>query len=147
MRTYSPKPGDAVEAWHVVDATDVVLGRLASQVAMLIRGKHKPTFAPHLDCGDHVIVINASKIVLTGTKATDTIKYRHSGFIGGLTSTPIGELLKKDPRKVVENAVSGMLPHTRLGRAQMAKLKVYAEAEHPHAAQKPQPYSISQVAQ
>jgi large subunit ribosomal protein L13 len=147
VRTYSPKPGDTVEAWHVIDATDVVLGRLATQVAVLIRGKNKPAFAPHLDCGDHVIVINASKIALTGTKATDTIKYRHSGFIGGLTATPIGELLQKDPRKVVENAVRGMLPHTRLGRAQMAKLKVYAEAEHPHAAQKPQPYSISQVAQ
>ncbi len=147
MRTYSPKPGDVVETWHVIDATDVVLGRLASQVAMLIRGKHKASFAPHLDCGDHVIVVNASKVALTGAKATETIQYRHSGYIGGLTGTPLGELLKKDPRKVVEKAVSGMLPHTRLGRAQMAKLKVYAEAEHPHAAQKPQPYSISQVAQ
>jgi large subunit ribosomal protein L13 len=147
VRTYSPKSGDVVETWHVIDATDVVLGRLASQVAMLIRGKHKASFAPHLDCGDHVIVINASKVALTGAKATETIHYRHSGFIGGLTGTPLGELLKKDPRKVVEKAVSGMLPHTRLGRAQMAKLKVYAEAEHPHAAQKPQPYSISQVAQ
>jgi large subunit ribosomal protein L13 len=147
VRTYSPKPADVVETWHVIDATDVVLGRLATQVATLLRGKHKASFAPHLDCGDHVIVINAAKVALTGAKATTKIKYRHSGFIGGLRGVPIGELLKKDPRRVVEDAVRGMLPHTSLGRAQMAKLKVYAEAEHPHAAQKPKPFSISQVAQ
>ncbi|MCJ7827134.1 MAG: 50S ribosomal protein L13 [Demequinaceae bacterium] len=147
MRTYSPKLTDVVENWHVIDATDVVLGRLATQVATLVRGKHKPTFAPHLDCGDHVIVINASKIALTGAKATGKIKYRHSGFIGGLRGVPIGELLEKNPRRVVEDAVRGMLPHTRLGRAQLTKLKVYAGAEHPHAAQKPKPFSISQVAQ
>ncbi|MBN2176906.1 MAG: 50S ribosomal protein L13 [Demequinaceae bacterium] len=147
MRTYSPKSADVVENWHVVDATDVVLGRLASQVATLIRGKHKPTFAPHLDCGDYVIVINAADVALTGAKTTGKIKYRHSGFIGGLRGVPIGELLEKDPRRVVEGAVRGMLPHTKLGRAQMSKLKVYAGAEHPHAAQKPKPFTISQVAQ
>lgn len=147
MRTYSPKPGDVVETWHVIDATDVVLGRLASQVATIIRGKHKATFAPHVDCGDFVIVINASKVALTGKKATDKLRYRHSGFMGGLRSIPIGELLVKDPRRVIEGSVSGMLPHTRLGRAQMNKLKVYPGAEHPHAAQKPQPFSITQVAQ
>ncbi len=147
MRTYSPKPVDVVESWHVIDATDVVLGRLATHAATLIRGKHKATFAPHIDGGDFVIVVNAAKIALTGAKATDKIKYRHSGFIGGLRGVPVGELLEKDPRRVIEDAVRGMLPHTRLGRAQMAKLKVYAGAEHPHVAQKPKPFSISQVAQ
>lgn len=147
MRTYSPKSADVVATWHVIDATDVVLGRLASQVAILIRGKNKPSFAPHLDCGDYVVVINASKVALTGAKATDTIRYRHSGFIGGLKGVPIGELLQKNPARVVEDAVRGMLPHTRLGRAQMAKLKVYAGPDHPHAAQKPTTFTISQVAQ
>ena len=147
MRTYSPKPGDVTPTWHVIDATDVVLGRLASQAATLIRGKHKATFAPHADGGDFVIIVNASKVALTGAKATDKIKYRHSGFIGGLKGVPIGEALEKDPRRVVEDAVRGMIPHTSLGRAQMAKLKVYAGSEHPHAAQKPQTYTISQVAQ
>jgi len=147
VRTYSPKPVDVVESWHVIDATDVVLGRLATHAATLIRGKHKATFAPHIDGGDFVIVVNAAKIALTGAKATDKIKYRHSGFIGGLRGVPVGELLEKDPRRVIEDAVRGMLPHTRLGRAQMAKLKVYAGAEHPHVAQKPKPFSISQVAQ
>lgn len=147
MRTYSPKPEDVVESWHVIDATDVILGRLATQAASLIRGKHKATFAPHVDGGDFVIVVNASKVALSGAKLTDKIKYRHSGFIGGLRGVPIGELLAKDPRRVVEDAVRGMLPHSRLGRDQMAKLKVYAGPEHPHAAQKPKPFSISQVAQ
>lgn len=147
MRTFSPKPGDVTESWHVIDATDVVLGRLASQTAALIRGKHKATFAPHVDGGDFVIVINASKVALTGAKATDKIKWRHSGFIGGIRGVPIGEALAKDPRGVIEGAVRGMLPHNRLGRAQMSKLKVYAGAEHPHAAQKPQPFTMKQVAQ
>lgn len=147
MRTYSPKPADVTATWHVIDATDVVLGRLASQAATLIRGKHKPTFAPHVDGGDFVIVINADKVSLSGSKATDKMVYRHSGFPGGLKSVPIGELLEKNPTRVVENAVRGMIPKTRLGRAQLKKLKVYAGAEHPHAAQQPQPFQISQVAQ
>jgi len=147
VRTYSPKPADTTAAWHVIDATDVVLGRLATHAATLLRGKHKPSFAPHIDCGDYVVVINADKVALTGTKATSKLVYRHSGFPGGIKSIPVGELLAKDSRKVVENAVRGMLPHTRLGRAQLAKLKVYPGAEHPHAAQQPKNFPITQVAQ
>jgi len=147
VRTYSPKPGDITKNWHVIDATDVVLGRLASHVAVLLRGKHKPTFAPHVDGGDFVIVINADKVALTGAKATDKMVYRHSGFPGGLSAIPIGELLVKNPQRVIENAVKGMLPHTKLGAAQLTNLKVYAGPEHPHAAQQPQAFEISQVAQ
>ena len=147
MRTYSPKPGDVQRQWHVIDATDVVLGRLASQAAILLRGKHKTTFAPHVDTGDFVIIINADKVALTGAKAEQKKAYRHSGFPGGLKSTSYTELLAKSPAKAVEKAVRGMLPHTTLGREQLTHLKVYAGAEHPHAAQKPQPFEISQVAQ
>lgn len=147
MRTYSPKPGDAAKKWYVIDATDVVLGRLASQAAVLLRGKHKATFAPHVDNGDFVIVINADKVALTGSKLTDKKVYRHSGYPGGLKTKPIGELLAERPERVIENAVKGMLPHTKLGRAQLSKLKVYAGPEHPHAAQQPQAFEISQVAQ
>ncbi len=147
MRTYSPKPGDVTSKWYVIDATDVVLGRLASQAAALLRGKHKATFAPHVDNGDFVIVINASKVALTGAKLTDKMVYRHSGYPGGLKTKPIGELLEDKPERVIENAVRGMLPHTKLGAAQLNKLKVYAGAEHPHAAQQPQAFEISQVAQ
>ncbi len=147
MRTYSPKQGDVTKQWYVIDATDVVLGRLASQAASLLRGKHKATFAPHVDTGDFVIVINAEKVALSGSKLTDKMVYRHSGFPGGLSAVPIGELLAKNPRKVIENAVKGMLPKTRLGAAQLTKLKVYAGPEHPHAAQQPQAFEISQVAQ
>ena len=147
MRTFSPKPGDVTQTWHVIDASDVVLGRLASQVAVLLRGKHKATFAPHVDCGDFVIVINAEKVALTGAKLTDKMVYRHSGYPGGLKTKAIGELLATNPTRVIENAVRGMLPRTKLGKAQISKLKVYAGAEHPHAAQQPQPFEISQVAQ
>ncbi|WP_062380581.1 50S ribosomal protein L13 [Demequina pelophila] len=147
MRTYSPKPGDVTKNWYVIDATDVVLGRLASQAASLLRGKHKATFAPHVDCGDFVIVINAEKVALSGAKLTDKMVYRHSGYPGGLSAVPIGELLEKNPRRVIENAVKGMLPKTKLGAAQLKHLKVYAGAEHPHAAQQPQAFEISQVAQ
>ena len=147
MRTYTPKPGDITRAWHVIDATDVVLGRLASQTATLLRGKHKPTFAPHIDTGDFVIIINADKVALTGAKAQKKLAYRHSGFPGGLRSTSYAELLEKSPEKAVEKAVRGMLPKTSLGRAQMTKLKVYVGAEHPHAAQQPKPFEITQVAQ
>ncbi|MFN8083623.1 MAG: 50S ribosomal protein L13 [Dermatophilaceae bacterium] len=147
MRTYTPKPGEVARTWHVIDATDVVLGRLASQTAVLLRGKHKPTFAPHVDTGDFVIIINADKVVLTGKKAEQKRAYRHSGFPGGLSSTTYTELLDKDPRKAVEKAVRGMLPKNSLARQQMSKLKVYAGSTHPHEAQKPVPFVISQVAQ
>ena len=147
MRTYSPKAGDVTKDWYVIDATDVVLGRLASQAAQLLRGKHKATFAPHVDSGDFVIIINAEKVALTGNKLTDKMVYRHSGYPGGLKTKAIGELLEQHPERVIENAVKGMLPHHKLGRAQISKLKVYAGAEHPHAAQQPKTFTIAQVAQ
>ncbi len=147
MRTYTPKPGEIERQWHVIDAADVVLGRLASQTARLLRGKHKAVFAPHIDIGDFVIVINADKVALSGAKPTDKLNYRHSGFPGGLSSTSYGELREKDPRRLVETAVRGMLPHNSIGRQQLTKLKVYSGPEHPHAAQQPQPYEITQVAQ
>ncbi|WP_182112011.1 MULTISPECIES: 50S ribosomal protein L13 [unclassified Actinotalea] len=147
MRTYTPKPGDVERTWHVIDASDVVLGRLATHVATLLRGKHKATFAPHVDGGDFVIVINAAKVALTGNKREQKLAYRHSGYPGGLRATPIGELLEKKPERVVEKAVRGMLPKTSLSRAQMSKLKVYAGPEHPHSAQQPKPFEITQVTQ
>ena len=147
MRTYSPKPADIQRQWHVIDATDVVLGRLAVQTATLLRGKHKPTFAPHMDMGDFVIIVNADKVALSGNKATTKMAYRHSGYPGGLSATPIGELLAKDPRKAIEKAVWGMLPKNRLGRQMLKKLKVYSGPEHPHQAQKAQPFEITQVSQ
>jgi large subunit ribosomal protein L13 len=147
MRTYTPKAAEVTRAWHVIDASDVVLGRLASQTAVLLRGKHKPTFAPHVDTGDFVIIINADKVALTGSKAEQKKAYRHSGFPGGLRSTSYTELLAKSPEKAIEKAVRGMLPKTSLGRQQLTKLKVYRGAEHPHAAQQPKPFEITQVAQ
>ena len=131
----------------MIDASDVVLGRLAVTAATLLRGKHKAQFAPHLDTGDFVIVVNASKIALTGNKATDKLAHRHSGRPGGLKSVPYGELLANDPRHAVERAVWGMLPKNRLSRQVIKKLKVYAGPEHPHAAQQPQAYEITQIAQ
>lgn len=131
----------------MIDASDVVLGRLAVTAATLLRGKHKPTYAPHVDGGDFVIVVNASKIALSGNKATAKMAYRHSGRPGGLKSVPYGDLLESDPRQVVERAVWGMLPKNRLSRQVIKKLKVYAGPEHPHAAQKPQAYEITQIAQ
>ena len=147
MRTYTPKPGDITREWHIIDATDVVLGRLASQAATLLRGKHKPMFAPHVDTGDFVIIINAEKIALTGAKAEQKKAYRHSGFPGGLRSQSYVEMLEKHPTRAVEKAVRGMLPKNSLGRQQLSKLKVYAGADHPHAAQQPKPFEITQVAQ
>ena len=147
MRTFSPKPTDVQRQWHVIDATDVVLGRLASQAATLLRGKHKPIYAPHVDTGDFVIIVNAEKVALTGTKREDKVEYRHSGFPGGIRATSYDVLLAKNPRQVVEKAVKGMLPHNTLGRQMLSKLKVYAGPEHPHQAQKPMPYTISQVPQ
>ena len=147
MRTYTPKPGDVVRKWHVIDAQDVVLGRLASHAAALLRGKHKATFAPHMDMGDFVIVINADKVAISGSKSTQKFEHRHSGFPGGLRSTVYGDLLEKYPTRAVEKAIKGMLPKNRLGRAMASKLKVYAGAEHPHAAQAPTPYEFKQVSQ
>jgi large subunit ribosomal protein L13 len=146
MPTYSPKPGEVTRAWHVIDANDVVLGRLASQAAQLLRGKHKPQFARHVDTGDFVVVVNAEKIALTGHKR-DEYRYRHSGFPGGLSRRSVGELLERRPERVIELAVRGMLPKSSLGRKQLKKLKVYAGPNHPHAAQKPQPFEIKQVSQ
>jgi large subunit ribosomal protein L13 len=133
--------------WLIIDATDVILGRLATHAAALLRGKHKPTFAPHMDNGDFVIIINADKIALTGAKLLQKKAYRHSGYPGGLTATTYAELLEKSPEKAVEKAIKGMLPRTKLGNAQLTKLKVYRGAEHPHAAQQPKPFIIDQVAQ
>ena len=147
MSTYSPKPSEITRAWHVIDASDIVLGRLAVQAATLLRGKHKPTFAPHLDTGDFVIVVNAEKIAVSGNKRDDKFVYRHSGFPGGLKKRTVGEMIEKHPEKLVEKAIQGMLPKNRLGRAQAKKLKVYAGPEHPHAAQQPTPWEITQVAQ
>jgi len=147
VRTYSPKPGDVTRQWHVIDATDVVLGRLASQVAQLLRGKHKPIFAPHMDTGDFVIVINAGKVALTGQKRDQKMAYRHSGHPGGLKTVPYRELLEKRPEVAVEKAIKGMLPHNTLGRQMLSKLKVYAGPEHPHQAQSPTPFQITQIAQ
>lgn len=147
MSTYSPKPGEITRNWHVIDAEDVVLGRLAVTAATLLRGKHKAQFAPHVDTGDFVVVVNASKVALTGNKRTDKLAYRHSGRPGGLKSISYGDLLDSDPRKAVEKAVWGMLPKNKLSRQLIKKLKVYAGPEHPHTAQKPQPYQITQIAQ
>jgi len=147
VRTYTPKPAEVERRWLVIDASDIVLGRLASQVASLLRGKHKPIFAAHVDTGDFVIVVNAGKVALTGSKRDQKRAYRHSGYPGGLRSVGYVELLEKNPERAVEKAVRGMIPKTTLGRQQLSKLKVYAGPEHPHAAQKPQPFQITQVAQ
>jgi large subunit ribosomal protein L13 len=147
VRTFSPKDSDITRQWHVIDATDVRLGQLASHVAALLRGKHKPIFAPHVDTGDFVIVINADKVSLSGQKLEQKKAYRHSGYPGGLRSISYGDLMAKRPDRAVEKAVRGMLPKTTLGRKTLSKLKVYAGPTHPHAAQQPQPYEISQIAQ
>jgi large subunit ribosomal protein L13 len=145
VRTYSPKPGEVSRTWHVIDAEDVVLGRLATQVATLLRGKHKPTFAPHVDTGDFVIVVNADKVVLTGNKRDQKFAYRHSGYPGGLRKRTFGELLETRPDRLLEKVVKGMLPKNKLGRAQGKKLKVYAGPDHPHTAQQPKVFEIAKV--
>jgi large subunit ribosomal protein L13 len=147
VRTYSPKPGDIERQWHVIDATDVVLGRLATHAATLLRGKHKPIFAPHADTGDYVIIINADKVGLTGNKRQDKVAYRHSGYPGGLKQVGYQELLSKRPARAVERAIKGMIPHNKLGRKVIKKLKVYAGPNHPHAAQQPVPFEIKHAAQ
>jgi len=143
VRTYSPKAGELTRSWHVLDADGVVLGRLATEVSRLLRGKHRADFTPHLDTGDAVVVVNAAKVRLTAGKASAKLAYRHSGYPGGLRATSYERLLETRPEEVVVRAVRGMVPHTRLGRAQMKKLFVYAGPEHPHAAQRPAPYDTS----
>lgn len=142
MKTYYAKPGEVEREWLVVDATDVPLGRLASEVASILRGKHKPQYTPHVDVGDFVIVVNADKVKLTGKKLQDKRVFRHSGFPGGLKSVAIGDMLAKRPERVVERAVKGMLPKNTLGRAMGKKLKVYAGPDHPHQAQKPRQITL-----
>lgn len=142
MRTYTPKSGEIERAWHLVDADGLVLGRMASEVARLLRGKHRPVFAPHVDTGDHVVVVNAAKVVLTAGKGADKFAYRHSGYPGGLKATSYAELLERRPEELVRRAVRGMLPKGTLGRQQLAKLKVYAGADHPHEAQSPRPLEL-----
>jgi len=136
--TYTPKASEITRDWHVVDAEGLVLGRLSTEVASLLRGKHKPTFTPHMDMGDHVIIINADKVVLSSNKADAKLVYRHSGYPGGLKSTSYANLLDTKPAEAVRGTVRGMLPHNRLGRQMLKKLKVYAGATHPHEAQQPQ---------
>jgi large subunit ribosomal protein L13 len=147
VRTFSPKAGDVQRQWHVVDASDVVLGRLASHVASLLRGKHKPIYAPHVDTGDFVIVVNARNVAISGNKLEQKRAYRHSGYPGGLRSVTYRDLLERHPERVVEKAVRGMLPKNSLGRKMFSKLKVYAGPEHPHQAQQPEPYQITQLTQ
>lgn len=142
MKTYSPKLNDIDQKWHIVDADGMVLGRLASKVSQILRGKHKPMWAPHMDVGDFVVVVNADKVKVTGRKAEQKKYYRHSGYPGGLKVTPFKTMLETKPEFIIENAVKGMLPHNRLGRKMLKKLKVYANTEHPHSAQQPIPLEI-----
>lgn len=146
FKTHSVKASEIQRDWWIVDASDLVLGRLAAEVAHILRGKHKPTFTPHLDTGDHVVIVNAAKVKLTGDKANGKIWYRHSGYPGGLREIPYGKLMEQRPQVAVEKAVKGMLPRTRLGRTMSAKLKVYAGADHPHAAQQPKPLDLKAAA-
>lgn len=142
MKTYTPKVNEIQREWHVVDADGVILGRLCTEVASVLRGKHKPTFAPHLDSGDHVIIINADKVILSGNKASSKQIYRHSGYPGGIRSETFDNLLDRKPADAVRRSVRGMLPKGPLGRQQISKLKVYAGPEHPHTAQAPKPLDI-----
>ena len=143
MSTYSPKASEIERAWHVVDAEGMVLGRLSTEVANLLRGKHKPTYTPHMDTGDHVIVINADKVVLTSAKAEKKMVYRHSGYPGGLTSRTYADLLRNKPEEAVRRTIRGMVPKNRLGRQMLTKLKVYAGPNHPHSAQQPEALEIA----
>jgi large subunit ribosomal protein L13 len=147
VRTYSPKQGEIERQWHIIDASDVVLGRLATHAATLLRGKHKPTFAPHMDTGDFVVIINAGKVALTGNKRQTKMAYSHSGYPGGLKQVRYEDLLTNRPEHAVELAIKGMLPHNKLARQNIKKLKDYPGAEHPHAAQQPVPFEITQIAQ
>jgi len=142
MKTYTPTPKDITRDWFVVDASDQILGRLATQIAMRLRGKHKPEFAPHVDNGDFIVVVNADKVRVTGRKLDQKKYYRHSGYIGGLKETSLRVMMDRKPDQVILKAVRGMLPKNRLGRALLKKLKVYAGTEHPHAAQEPKPLAF-----
>lgn len=142
MRTFSPKLADIKHGWYLVDATDKTLGRLSSEIARRLRGKHKPEYTPHMDMGDYIVVINARKIRVTGQKRTDKIYYWHTGYVGNMKSTTLGNLLQKAPERVIEQAVKGMLPKNPLGRAMFRKLKVFAGPDHKHAAQQPQPLDL-----
>ena len=146
MKTHSTTPSDITREWHIVDAEGVVLGRLASEVAKLLRGKHKPYFTPHLDCGDHVVVTNAARVLMTGSKLTDKKYYRHSGYPGGLKEVSYDRLMTEKPEFAIEKAVRGMLPSNKLGRQMAKKLKVYAGTTHPHGAQNPKSLDLKQVA-
>ena len=143
MSTYSPKKSEIERNWHLVDADGLILGRMASEIAKLLRGKHKPTYSPHIDVGDHVVIINADKVVLSSGKAEKKILYRHSGFPGGIKSLSYADFLEQNPTDAVRQTIRGMLPKNRLGRQQLKKLQVYAGAEHPHSAQKPQPMDLA----
>ncbi len=143
MKTYTPKASEIERDWFVVDAAGMTLGRMATEVARILRGKHKPTFAPHMDMGDHVIVVNADKVVLTAGKASRKMVHRHSGYPGGLHSETYADLMNRRPAEAVRRSIVGMLPKNRLGRQQARKLKIYAGETHPHAAQKPQPLEIA----
>jgi large subunit ribosomal protein L13 len=146
MKTHTTKPDEITREWWLVDAEGVVLGRLASEVAQRLRGKHKPTFSPHLDTGDHVIIVNASKVVMTGSKLTDKFLYKHSGYPGGLSAVPYSKVMVETPELALEKAVKGMLPSNKLGRAMLKKLKVYAGPEHPHGPQNPKDLDLKEVA-
>jgi large subunit ribosomal protein L13 len=143
MPTYTPKASEIERAWHVVNADGLVLGRMCTEVARILRGKHKPTFAPHLDSGDHVVIVNASKVVLTAGKGERERVYRHSGYPGGIKSNSYAELLARKPEDSIRRTVKGMLPKGPLGRQMLTKLKVYAGPEHPHAAQAPEPLDLT----
>ena len=143
MSTYVPKQGELEKKWYVIDAEGQVLGRVAAEAAKLLRGKHKPQYTPYLDCGDHVIIVNAAKARVTGSKATDKKYYRHSGYPGGLTTVTYGQMVAKHPTRAMMLAVQGMLPHNRLGRKLMKHVRVYAEAAHPHEAQCPEALSLN----
>jgi large subunit ribosomal protein L13 len=145
MKTYSPRPRDIERRWYVIDASGAVLGRLSTEVAAILRGKHKPMFAPHMDTGDHVIVVNADGVRVTGNKEETKVAYRHSGHPGGITATKYGKLLAERPVFAVEKSIRGMLPKNRLGRAMFRKLQVYGGPEHPHRAQQPQPLKLGEV--
>jgi len=143
VRTYTPKASEITRKWYVIDAEDLVLGRLATEAARILRGKHKPVYAPHLDTGDHVIVVNAAKVVVTSDKADKKIVYRHTGFPGGLRSRTFAEAHARKPEETVRRAIKGMLPKNRLGAQMLSKLKVYAGPDHPHSAQKPEPLELA----
>jgi large subunit ribosomal protein L13 len=146
VKTFTPKPADLTHDWYIVDATDVVLGRLATQVATLLRGKNKPTFAPHADSGNHVIVVNAAKVALTGDKLGKEL-YTHSGRPGGLRADSYGDLMQKNPERIVREAIKGMLPKNRLSKVQMDRLRIFAGEDHPHTPQKPVQFEIAQISQ